>query len=396
MEYRLSGVTVDSQSGQEGFTTSRILAGKVAGKIVRASGRVSMQSGIRADIRIRLESGHEKKEIPLTIEVGAPETNWREFDLSIPVSSDAANLSIEMLGSYNGTQRRLLLTGTFFQPEAPGVPLPVNKPPNDATAAQELADMVLWWETQPWVKALKKSMPRGVTVGMHAEPYDAEGWSEVTVREHHTPDSGFDPHVSPALGLFRVSRAGRKVEWMDPVSGEYQPLTGFIKLHELKVAPDASVSSAGDARPPTVTAGDFESKPQPLPDGNAPVIVPEPGNPKNHVARISGPEEMGFALPASVPEGTQQLTVSFRLLHPEGTKLIKFEDGRIPEGIRLRVRLLNDKGNSTIRDMVVRPTGQWRELEYVFYDLPGAVVQIGVEAIWMKGPVYVDDVKLVN
>ena len=103
---------------------------------------------------------------------------------------------------------------------------------------------------------------------------------------------------------------------------------------------------------------------------------------------------MGFTLPAAVAVGTQQLTVSLRLLHPEGTKLIKFEDDRTPEGIRLRVRLLNDKGNSAIRDMVVRPTGQWRNVEYVFYDLPGKVEQVTVEAIWMKGPVYFDDLHI--
>ena len=141
-------------------------------------------------------------------------------------------------------------------------------------------------------------------------------------------------------------------------------------------------------------AGDFESEPPAIPNRDAPVIVKDPTNAKNHVARITGPDEMGFTLPVSMPRGTEELTVSLRLLHPEGTKLVRFEDGKTPEGIRLRARLLNDRGNSAIRDAVVRPSGQWRELEFTFFDLPQTVVQLSVEAIWMNGPVYVDDVKI--
>jgi hypothetical protein len=96
------------------------------------------------------------------------------------------------------------------------------------------ARMEIWWDRQPWVRALKKSMPRGVTILMHAEPYDAEGWSEVELREQHAPDSGFDPDVSPVIGFFRVSRASRKIEWMEPVSGEYESLDGFLKSRGLK------------------------------------------------------------------------------------------------------------------------------------------------------------------
>lgn len=284
--------------------------------------------------------------------------------------------------------------------EIPVAPPPASNPlsAHEVAAAKDLAEMVLWWGNQPWVKALKKSMPRGVTISMHAEPYNAEGWSDVEVREQHSTDSSFDPDVSPMVGLFRVSRAGRSVEWMEPVSGDYQPLEGFLKSRGLSVAkntpgpPESDVTSAGYLG---ITAGNFETQPPEIPNRDAAVVVPDPTNTKNHVARIIGPDEMSFTLPISVPKGTNELTVSLRLLHPEGTKLIQFEDGKTPEGIRLRVRLLNEIGNSAIRDAVVRPTGQWREMEFNFHDLMNNAVQVSVEAIWMEGPVYVDDVRIV-
>lgn len=400
MEYRLEGVSVTASKDEEGFTTSRTLTGKLTGALLRVSGRVGMGSGFRADAHVRLESGHAKQEIPISITPGESKMNWREFDLSVPVSPDVAKFTVEMIGSYNVAQRRLLLTGNFgaqgtSAPVAQPAPTPV--PSAEIAAAGDLADMVLWWDQQPWVNALKKSMPRGVTLVMHAEPYDAGGWSDVTLREDHAPDSGFDPNVSPMVGIFRVSRVGRKIEWMEPVSGEYEPLEGFLKKRGLKVAGSTAATRAG-ARPvagtSSVTGGDFETKPPAIPNRDSPVIATDPANPKNHAARITGPGEMGFALPASVPSGTEELTIALRLLHPEGTKLIRFDDGRMPEGIRLRVRLVNELGNSAIRDAVVRPTGQWREMEFTFHELPKTVVQVNVEAIWMEGPVYVDDVRI--
>lgn len=275
------------------------------------------------------------------------------------------------------------------QPLPPAAPETPKSQDPDIAAGEDLADMVLWLQAQPWVIALKQSMPKGVTVSAHAEPFDADGWSDVQFRENHGTESGLDPDVSPSVGIFRISRKDRTVQWLEPVSGDYVSLSEFLKAREARPP----------SEPPVVPGGlqglgcDFETKPQSVPGHEDAVIVADPKNSDNHVARITGPEEMGFTLPVAVPDGTQQLAVSFRLLHPEATKLIIFEDGRTPEGIRLRVRLLTDKGNSAIRDMVVRPTGQWRKLEYVFYDLPRNVVQVSVEAIWMEGPIYVDDVQ---
>lgn len=184
---------------------------------------------------------------------------------------------------------------------------------------------------------------------------------------------------------------------MEPVSGDYEPLEGFIRHRGLLVsgnAPAPSVTRREGALRLAVIAGDFQSVPPRIPNRDMPVIVPDPTDKRNQVARITGPHEMGFTLPVTVPEDVGGLVVSLRLLHPLSTRLVRFEDGRLPEGIRLRVRLINQLGNSAIRDAVVRPTGQWREMEFVFHDLPMNVEQLSIEAIWMDGPVYVDDVRV--
>ncbi|MCB1226752.1 MAG: zinc ribbon domain-containing protein [Verrucomicrobiales bacterium] len=265
-------------------------------------------------------------------------------------------------------------------------------------AAQDLADMIVWFQKEPWVRALAASMPPGVTVFLDAEPYDEEGWSSVTLRENHAPDSGFDPDVSPSIGMFRVARADRRIEWFDPVSGEYLGLAEFLQSRGLAgtdagAPPMSSPGSSSGNGTRGIVGGDFETAVPPIPQRDMAVIVADPMNPGNQVARITGPDEMSFTLPVELPEGTPEVAVTLKLLHPESTRLIPFPDSPGPEGIRLRVRLLNELGNSVIRDAIVRPTGMWRDLEFVFYDLPSKVVQLSVEAIWMEGPIYVDEVR---
>jgi predicted nucleic acid-binding Zn ribbon protein len=274
-------------------------------------------------------------------------------------------------------------------PAAPAAPVDP-----DAAAARVTVEISEWFLKLPWVVELRSAMPHGVGMMMTAEPYDDDGWSEVSLRETHSADSGFEPNVSPMIGLFRVSH-DRRIEWMDPVSGDFQPLQTFLKDHGLKsgatvkAAPTGSSSSADG-----IIGGDFESAVPGGPNSDNAVIVDDPTQKGNHVARITGPDEMSFDLPFKLQPGTADATIALRMLHPMSSKLIAFDDGRMPEGIRLRVRLVNDIGNSAIRDAVVRPTGQWRELEFAFYDLPKKVVSVSVEAIWMQGPVYFDDVKL--
>ncbi|MCP5557029.1 MAG: zinc ribbon domain-containing protein [Verrucomicrobiaceae bacterium] len=287
---------------------------------------------------------------------------------------------------------------TVVPPPTSAAPQLPQSSSEDMTEAQGLADMEVWLMAEPWFKALSESMPKGVRVTLSATPFNAEGWSDIELRENHLPESGFDVDVSPMIGMFRVSREGRVIQWMDAVSGEYVPLQQFLQDRGLTVGATSSTQQPRQLTPVPegliVVGGDFESAAPPIANRDRAVIVADPQDGTNHVARITGPDEMSFTLPVQLAEGTSEVAVTLKLLHPEGTQLIPFTDGPGPEGIRLRVRLLDDQGNSAIRDAVVRPTGQWREMEYVFYDLPKKVVQVSVEAIWMEGPVYVDDVRL--
>ena len=275
----------------------------------------------------------------------------------------------------------------------PAAPLP-KIISTDMTEAQQLADLEVWLLSEPWVKTLAASMPKGVTVTLAADPFNSEGWSQVELRENHLPESGFDVDVCPLIGLFRVRREGRAIEWMEPVSGEFVPLDRFVQDRGLKIDATPTRLPSTGAAGMGVIGGDFASAAPPIPDRDSAVIVADPLEATNQVACITGPDEMSFTLPVQLDEDTPEVAVKLKVLIPEGTKLIPFLDAPGPEGIRLRVRLLNESGNSAIRDAVVRPTGQWREMEYVFYDLPKKVVQASVEAIWMEGPVYVDDVRL--
>jgi hypothetical protein len=302
---------------------------------------------------------------------------------------------------FAGYSQRERLTGWFRPDPKPASPsgaatAPITPAvPTTPAVPADLVEMTSWFQKQPWIIELRQSMPRGVGMMLSAEPYDAEGWSELSVRETHSADSGYEPDVSPMIGLFRVSRADRRIEWLEPVSGDFVPLEVFLKDHGLQSGGAAKVAAATKISAGGIQGGDFESAVPGGPNSDNAVIVADPMQKGNHVACITGPDEMSFDLPLSLPAGTEEATISLRLLHPMGSKLIRFEDGRTPEGIRLRVRLVNDIGNSAIRDAVVRPIGQWRELEFAFYDLPKKVVSLSVEAIWMEGPVYFDDVKLI-
>lgn len=304
---------------------------------------------------------------------------------------------------YNQRERLMSWFKSEPKPASPSSAIPVPTVPTKAAvqadpavaAAQDLAEMTLWFQKQPWLVELRKSQLRGLGMTMHAEPYNAEGWSDVSLRETHSADSGYDPNVSPMIGLFRISRTDRRIEWMEPVSGDYVALEVFLKDRGLGSNSTVKVSATPKSSTSGVVGGDFESAVPGGPNSDNAVIVSDPRQPGNHVARITGPDEMSLDLPLQFPTGTTEATIALRILHPLSSKLIRFGDGSMPEGIRLRVRLVNDIGNSAIRDAVVRPIGQWRELEFAFYDLPKKVVSMSVEAIWMEGPVYFDDVKLV-
>lgn len=86
-----------------------------------------------------------------------------------------------------------------------------------------------WFQTLPWMVNLQTKLPDGVTTSVSVEKSPEEGWYDIEVREHHSPESGFDPNVSPMMGMFRVSADRMRVEFLDVVEGEYGPITPFLE-----------------------------------------------------------------------------------------------------------------------------------------------------------------------
>src|SRR3954470_16800773 len=79
-------------------------------------------------------------------------------------------------------------------------------------------------------------------------------------------------------------------------------------------------------------------------------VVKEPGNPQNLVMQITGPDEMGFDCPLSLPPAVDSVRVSFRILVPLGMKF----DPEMPDakGVRLRVRLYHKNGSSGVKERI--------------------------------------------
>jgi len=95
-----------------------------------------------------------------------------------------------------------------------------------------------WFETQGWYRQLLLQLPEGVTWGFHGFPDEEHpGETMVEVREFHAPDSGYDPNVSPMVGLFRVSADRARVLWLDPVEAGWRPLDQFLASRQPAPAP---------------------------------------------------------------------------------------------------------------------------------------------------------------
>lgn len=97
-------------------------------------------------------------------------------------------------------------------------------------AASDSPAIADWVERQVWFVNLAGSMPRGVGLLILPETEEKEsGWESFSLRETHSENSGFDPSVSPLVGIFRVSPDRGMIEWMDPVSGDWQSIAAFLR-----------------------------------------------------------------------------------------------------------------------------------------------------------------------
>jgi len=125
-----------------------------------------------------------------------------------------------------------------------------KEPSQPAPAATPLT---AWLEEQAWFLTLGKSMPDGVSLSvMFPESEDLE-WEMVEIREVHSPESGFDPAVSPMVGIFRVSADRQTTEWLDPVVGEWDSIRVFprgMAARDFQTAPVARVMADATVRTP--------------------------------------------------------------------------------------------------------------------------------------------------
>jgi hypothetical protein len=87
-------------------------------------------------------------------------------------------------------------------------------------------------------------MPKGVRVNFHVSESDEPGWDTVELREVHSFDSGYDPDVSPMIGIFRVSKDRLTTQAMDPVTADWISPDAFMSGRSQ--GPD---EAAGDPRP---------------------------------------------------------------------------------------------------------------------------------------------------
>lgn len=94
------------------------------------------------------------------------------------------------------------------------------------SAELELED---WVARQIWVANVEASLPSGVHLAISEAANEEVGWHSFQIREVHEEGSGFDTNVSPSLGLFRVDEQRSMVEWLNPISGEWDSLSAFLR-----------------------------------------------------------------------------------------------------------------------------------------------------------------------
>lgn len=121
----------------------------------------------------------------------------------------------------------------------------VKQPSQPATGATPLPT---WLKAQAWFRALGKSMPPGVSLSIAVEESEDPRWEIIQIREIHSPESGYDPQVSPTVGIFRVSADRASTEWLDPVINDWDSTRAFLLSREIGTArPAPAASNAASA-----------------------------------------------------------------------------------------------------------------------------------------------------
>lgn len=154
----------------------------------------------------------------------SPADSWQQVNVTFDDGNSAPyDVGIEMIWFQGPIYIDTIEVRTDTAPTGTVSPTP----PETKNVPGETTEQ--WIERQPWLATLRKSMPAGVTVSVSVEPGAADGWDSIEIREHHSPVSGFDPNVSPMIGMFRLSPDRNTLEYLDPVSGEYGSIQPFLQ-----------------------------------------------------------------------------------------------------------------------------------------------------------------------
>ena len=156
-----------------------------------------------------------------------------------------------------------------LQAESPNIETagPTNAGTNGTTAVKRLADPVTfrsltdWLMLQPWFESLEKSMPSGVTLSIEDQETEDPQWKSLHVREIHSPESGYDPDVSPTVGFFKVSADRKTTLWLERVSDEWKPVSAFLKSRNIadgRPSPKVTISTEGSTMAYTPEKGSSE------------------------------------------------------------------------------------------------------------------------------------------
>lgn len=171
----------------------------------------------------------------------------------------------------------VMTEGSNFIPKAtetsdePPSPQSENTPAAVPTTRFNERGFIEWVAKQDWFIALQKSMPEGVRVNFHVfeGEGDDSGWDMVELREYHSPDSGFDPDVSPMIGIFRISKDRTITEAMDMVDAGWISADAFMSGRSLGSDEEAT----GDPRPisPALAGADGVAGSVSTPEKSSPV-----------------------------------------------------------------------------------------------------------------------------
>lgn len=187
--------------------------------------------GVR--LRARLTDRYESSAV--SDRILKPSPDWQPVELSFEdTGSGPYTLWIEafgMTGPLLLDDIEVYASGAAMSAGSDSATPPASGPASEAVPqATELEE---WVMNRPWFRQLAQTMPKGVTLSVQEGTSEFEGWGAFEIREHHSPESGFDPDVAPLVGLFQVSPQRDGMSWMDPVAGDWVPIEDFFASREL-------------------------------------------------------------------------------------------------------------------------------------------------------------------